>query len=184
VIVRVIVLGIALVAMMGAAAQAEEDDFGRPGFYVGGAFALGLENFDAPDYIEFETAIGVDVWAGYRIIPYLAAELEVEYLTGFGVVSGPDFNYDVFNLGANAKAYVLTGRVQPFALVGIGMTDLSVSEFSTDHVQDFFTRFGLGVDIYITEHFSVGAKGSYVLTTGDLDGFDHMDVTIGGQFRF
>ena len=44
-ITRITVFGIALVVMIGAAAQAQED-FSRPGFYVGTGLALGVEAWD------------------------------------------------------------------------------------------------------------------------------------------
>jgi len=160
VIARYAVLGIALVAMIGAPAQVQaEPDYGRPGVYVGAAFALGFDNFDTGP-LDWETALGVDFWVGYRIIPNLAAELEIEYLAGFvPIVSGFNPSVDAVDFSVNVKAYLLTGRIQPFGLLGIGITDVFMREFVTDldmHTTAFSGRFGGGVDMYVTENFSVG----------------------------
>jgi opacity protein-like surface antigen len=193
------VLVIALMGMLGFAAQVQaepEPDYGRPGFYLGAAFALGFENFDTGSSdVTFETAMGVDAWVGYRIIPNLAVELELEYLGGFSPaeIGGDMAHLDIFDLTTNVKGYVLTGRFQPFALIGIGMMDVSFTEAASgwdSHSQAFVGRFGIGMDFYVTENFSVGARGSYVLVSSAANGristenLDHMDLTIGAQFRF
>ena len=189
-IAKTTVLGIALMAMIGVATQAQaerqaEDDFSSPGLYAGLGFAVGFENFD-PGFIDMGTPVGFDSWLGYRVIPNLAAELELGYLNGFepdGVPSSAGL--DVLAFTGNLKAYLLTGRVQPFVLVGIGLTDFIVSAPGlSEHETDFAARFGGGIDVYLTESFALQVKTSYMLTTRDLDGLDYVDLTFGGQIRF
>jgi opacity protein-like surface antigen len=173
--------------MIGVATQAQaepqsQDDFSSAGPYVGTGFALGFDNFD-PGSSDVDIPVGFDFWAGYRFIPNLAVEVELAYLNGFDASSPPPNDYrDVLALTGNLKAYVLTGRFQPFAVAGIGMTHWRMGTGASD--EDFAARFGGGIDIYLTESFALEVKTSYVLTTGDLDGSDYVDLTFGGQFRF
>ena len=189
-IARTTVLGVALIVMIGAATQAQaerqaEDDFSSPGLYAGLGFAVGFENFDILGSIDMGTPVGFDSWLGYRVIPNLAAELELGYLNGFESGQAPSsLGLDVLAFTGNLKAYLLTGRVQPFVLVGIGLTDFILSAPRSDHETDFAARFGGGIDVYLTESFALQLKSSYMLTTGDLDGGDYVDLTFGGQIRF
>ncbi len=82
-ITRITVFGIALVVMIGAAGQAQaQEDFSRPGFYMGAGFDLRGTLFDSnPDD---RAAYGFDAVFGYRVMPNLAAEAEIEFLSGDG----------------------------------------------------------------------------------------------------
>jgi hypothetical protein len=194
VIARTTVLGVALIVMIGAATQAQaepqrqaEDDFSSSGLYAGLGFAVGFENFDTVRSDLAGTPVGFDSWLGYRVIPNLAAELELGYLNGFepGGPGPSSVGLDVLAFTGNLKAYLLTGRVQPFVLVGIGLTDYIASVPGlTDHETELAARFGGGIDVYLTESFALQLKSSYMLTTRDLDGLDYVDLTFGGQIRF
>jgi len=202
VIARITVLGFTLMAMIGAPVlvQAEAQpkyDFGRPGIYAGAGVTVGFENFDSPyfaaDYPgfdDYETPVGFDLWAGYRLIPNLALEVELGYLGGFDL-KGTHLKLDALTLTGNVKAYALTGRFQPFAVAGIGMLNwrgqdsskLSYNDANSSET-DLAARFGAGIDVYLTEGFALEVKASYVLSTRDLDGSDYIDLTFGGQIRF
>ena len=203
-IARITVLGFTLMAMIGAPvlAQAEappEYDFSSPGIYAGAGVAVGFENFDSPDFAEdyagfddYDTPVGFNLWGGYRLIPNLALEVELAYLGGFDL-KGTHLKMDALTLTGNVKAYVLTGRFQPFAVAGIGMLnwrgeDKDPAEPSYHQLiaseTDLAARFGAGIDVYLTESFALEVKASYVLSTRDLDGSDYIDLIIGGQIRF
>jgi opacity protein-like surface antigen len=169
------VLGIALVAMIGTAAQAQED-FSRPGAYMGIGLALGV---DAWDGVDLDTPIGIDVLLGYRATPNMAVEAEIEYLNGFEPDGAPSL--DALTATANLKAYLPMDRFQPFALVGMGMTTYWISSFSETA---FSMRFGGGADYYLSENISLGVKIDYVLMTGDLDGADYVGFAFGAQYHF
>jgi opacity protein-like surface antigen len=181
VITRIIVFGIALVAMIGTAAQAQED-FSRPGAYMGIGLALGVEAWDgAPG--NMGTPLGVDVLLGYRATPNMAVEAEIEYLNGFEP-DGEPVDVDALTATANLKAYLPMDRFQPFALVGMGMTTYWFNSFSESA---FSMRFGGGADYYLTENISMGVKIDYVLTTGDLEeliGGDYVGFAFGAQYHF
>ena len=201
-IARITVLGFTLMAMIGAPAlvQAEASpgpDFGRPGIYAGAGVTVGFENFDSPfwtnDYPgfdDYETPVGFDLWAGYRLIPNLALEVELGYLGGFDL-KGTHLKLDALTLMGNVKAYVLTGRFQPFAVAGVGMlnwrgTDSTAPSYNEGNVSkaDLAARFGGGIDVYLTENFALELKASYLLSTRELKDSDFFDLTVGAQIRF
>ncbi len=178
-ITRITVFGIALVVMIGAAAQAQED-FSRPGFYVGTGLALGVEAWDDAGFLPAEVPLGVDAWLGYRVTPNMAVEAEIEYLNGFEPDGVPSI--DALTVTGNLKAYLPMDRFQPFALVGLGMTNYDIAGLGNESA--FTVRFGGGADYYFTENIAVGAKVSYALMTGNLDGLNYVSFTIGAQYRF
>ncbi len=74
-------LGFTLIAMIGIPASVQaEDDYDRPGFYLGAGLGLGFEQFDDFGGVDVDTGIGFDAWGGYRMTPNLAAELQLEYI--------------------------------------------------------------------------------------------------------
>ena len=90
---------------------------------------------------------------------------------------------------ANVKGYFLTGRYQPFLLVGGGgMTaeakvralGLSASE----RLNGFAMRFGGGIDLYATKHVVVSVGTDYVLPFGDLKDLDYISIGWGFEYRF
>jgi len=170
--------------------------------------------------INADASLGVNARAGYRFHPRLAAEAHLEYLTGSEIYAETfrwqtDFvKLSALTVTADLKAYLTTGMVQPFAIIGAGWMktygkDTRIDpqvEFGSDQgnptnpntkipmaaeidVDDsgFVGRFGGGLDIYVTRHVSLGASASYVLPFGSWDtGFDYNYISIdwGLQYRF
>ena len=117
-------------------------------------------------------------------------------------------------LTADLRAYLTTGMVQPFVILGAGWMktygeDTRINplvEFGQDQgnptnpntklpmadeidVDDsgFVGRFGGGLDIYVTRNVSLGASASYVVPFGTWDsGFDYNYISLewGFQYRF
>jgi outer membrane protein W len=84
--------------------------------------------------------------------------------------------------------YPFKGALQPFLLVGVGLTH---AEFDDKlglglSVEDeaFAARFGVGVDIYITERVLMNIDADYVMPTGNVEDFDYVGVRWGFQYRF
>ena len=176
-------LVVCMVAILAWPSTAEaQDDYARTGPYLGVGLGLGFENFQGTGGLDIDTGIGVDAWGGYRFHPNIAAEAQVEYLDRFD--AGP-LKGNALTFTGNLKGYAMTGRVQPFAVVGVGVTRGEVEAFGGSVSETgFSSRFGGGVDLYISESVSVGATASYVLTTGDIDGFDYVSLVFGVQYRF
>lgn len=238
---RRLLIGSSLALLLGLPVGAQED-YGRPGFYLGiaGATAVFTKLDDqlgttrehcfptdqpCPPQIEEDVPIeasvslGVNARAGYRFHPRVAAEAHLEYLSGSEIFA-PTFRWrtefvelTALTLTADVKAYLMTGMIQPFALIGGGWMrtwgeDTRIDpdvEFKSDRqgetnpnasipiareidVDDdgFVGRFGGGLDIYLTQQVSIGAAASYVLPFGSWDTFDFNYISIdwGLQYRF
>lgn len=151
----------------------EQDTYARSGPYFGVNGAFALENF--PNSVDPSHTFGASARLGYRFIPLIAAEAEVDW-------------YDDFDTGsvnvtatANAKVYpeAWTGRVQFYLLGGVGVATLDVDKEYTD----FLGKAGGGLDIYLTEHIVANIEMSYALPAGDLEGYQYAPIKWGLQFR-
>lgn len=144
---------------------------------------------------------GLDGWIGYRVHPYLAVEAQAEWMSllgfksneqilGNGLSRNLKLDIDTLVVTANLKPYFLTGRIQPFALVGAGimLEELGVryDGFNdNEHHGDFAMRFGGGADYYATENVVLSIKGGYVLGFGTVADRDYVSVgMLGLSYRF
>jgi opacity protein-like surface antigen len=157
---------------------------------------------------------GVTGRGGYRCHPYVSAELQFERLSNFDggitettvntwpsaaddVPRNFDFELESLVFTTNAKAYLLTGRYQPFLLAGVGFmrveaktqdkTGGTIPKFAP-HGRTLKTnlafRLGGGVDFYLSEHVVASAEASYLMPTSALDGLDYYSIGVGLQYRF
>jgi opacity protein-like surface antigen len=203
-----------------AAARAQSYD--RQGAYVGVGFSYGFENFGlgkTEDVVSeavgtsvklgADDSPGFDIRGGYRLHPNVAIEGEIQYFTGFDVkidqvttgahVINADQKFgsiDTLAVTMNAKGYVLTGRVQPYGLLGIGLArasfDPDIEGVDSQDDTAFAVRFGAGVDFYATENIVINAEAGYLLPTSDYKfgegdpglGGDIIPLTVGVQYRF
>ena len=164
-----------------------QDDFARNGAYLGLAGSVGIfpEEEDDIDDVggDVDTALGLNARAGYRVHPHFAAEAEFEWVNADIEFGGNDAgDFDTLVGTVNGKAFALTGRFQPFAMIGIGAMGVHGDEDSGD--SGFAARFGGGIDIYITRNFYGAVDASYVLPTGDVDDFDLVSIGWGFGYRF
>ncbi len=174
-----------------------------------------IEDGIASADLNMEGSPGLNGRVGYRFHPHVSAELEVEWLAELdGVVSwqppepNPDpdpttdvdreniaeMRIDAWTITANAKGYLLTGRHQPYVLLGMGVMTADV-EFNalnadgaalvaSDRETGFATRFGGGIEVYMTEKSVLTLGTEYVLPTGDTKDLDYFSVLLGYQHRF
>ena len=194
-------LGIASTAAAGAAA-----DFGARGFYVaaGGSYT---QNELVEEQLEDGVSPGIDLdvddtWGargvfGYRILPFLAAELEYEHVGRYDVsVSGGDVARLRANvLTVNVKTLLPLWRVQPYLLVGIGGAQWRFDdELGIDLPEDeteFAGRAGAGVDLHLTPRLVLDAGADVVLSStdsiplaSDVDFLGYTTVGVALQYRF
>ncbi len=189
--------GAAVASMIGCVAirelpadkDAEEDGFARPGWLAGvaGSYAHLGDAFDDSSSVD---GLGVNGRVGYRCHPRVAAEFQVEWFEA-NDIRGNRLNGDVeiLTATANAKGYLLTGRYQPFVLLGGGAVSarttgrslgLAVDETETD----FAFRFGGGIDLYATKNLVATLEAGYVLPFGDVSTVDYIWFGWGFQYRF
>jgi opacity protein-like surface antigen len=191
-----------------------KDDYARRGFYLGGQALLGLEFIDekqearslneafTPFKVDFDmkrqTTGGLSITAGRRCSSRVAVEFKFEWLDDFqgemNVAEGgrvTDVNISPFSGTINVKAFALTGRIQPFALLGMGFMSLHTDSINTgDNVSSAQTtgllvvRFGAGVDYYVTRNWVATTSVDYVYSATNLKILDYMSFGMGLQYRF
>jgi opacity protein-like surface antigen len=146
---------------------------------------------------------------GYRCHPNISAELQFEALGDFDgrvmetsmpsndTVRNFDLELETLVFTDNIKGHLLTGRYQPFVLLGVGFMRMESKAYDStrydipgrapqvsDRVVKVAFRYGAGLDFYLTKNVVVSAEGSYLMPTGKLDGLDYYQFGLGLQYRF
>ncbi len=190
---------------------AGKDEYARRGWLVGVGGSYAIESFEddlesdlqdvvgSPVDLSVDNSLGINGRAGYRCHRRFSAEVEVEWLNGFDSdVSAPGFgkfatiDFEPLVVTANVKGYFLTGRYQPFLLVGGGGMTAKAKVKSTvppllsatERLNGFAMRFGGGIDLYATKHVVVSVGADYVLPFGDLKDLDYISIGWGFEYRF
>lgn len=199
-------LALAIGAVSPAWAADDDAEYDRSGIYLGGmaVYAIPTEKGDLED--EFNEDLGPgsssDVdnsWGasgrlGYRLHPRFAIEAQFEFLSNIEVdgkdMDGGDEHKNEINLFAltgNAKAFLLTGRFQPYLIAGAGWSrarfDPPGSGPKSRH-NGFATRIGAGFDLYASEDVALSTEVGYVLHTGKLEDLDYLSIGLGLTLRF
>jgi len=203
-----IVVVLALVAAGRAAAEtapAGKDAHARRGFYagVGTGWAFPDFGFDSdnlgldgvlgpgldPDY---DGSVAVDAFLGYRVHRRVGLELGYTFYEGWDSRSGVESTeIDAHAFMLNTKAYGCTGRLQPYALLGVGAllvnSEIRDARFPKPFETDlgFALRAGGGVDLYLHPHWVLGLEVAYVAGFGGLVEYaDHTTTGLRLQYRF
>ncbi len=176
----------------------------RSGIYFGAGGLHAIEDFDA-NQLNFDSAAGFNLRLGYRFHPYFAVEAMGERVDAFDLTSVDFFgggfggNFDEFKFETNTwtgtlngKIFASTGRIQPYALAGIGFMQAQLKEKSSFFTNNFSTnffgltfRYGAGMDAYLTENWVGSIEFSYVHPiTSEIDGLNYLSLGGGIQYRF
>jgi opacity protein-like surface antigen len=193
--------------------EVDKDDFARRGWLVGVAGSYAIETFQDDAESDFQKVLGPEVnlsvddsfgfngQVGYRCHRRFSAEVEVEWLDGFdadltqpGVDQLANVRFEPVVVTTNVKGFILTGRYQPFLLLGAGaMTadiklqdpvGLAFTGLNSETENAFALRFGGGIDLYATENVVLNVGVDYVLPFGNLDDLDYITIGWGVQYRF
>lgn len=149
-------------------------------WYVQAGANFSVENFDIGGQ---DNGWGYNLRAGRRLCDMFAAEIQWEHIPGD--FEGGGFDVDTWALTANGKFYPITGKVQPFALVGVGYEDGRVHAVRGAPDPDgFAARFGIGLDVLITDNIGVAAEVDYLLETGDGPDLDQIPISLGFFYNF
>jgi len=191
----------------------DKDDFARRGWLVGVGGSYALETFEddaEADYqgplgptanLSVDDSFGFNGRVGYRCHPRFSAEVEVEWLKGFesdltqpGVVQLAKVDFEPVVITTNVKGFLLTGRYQPYLLVGAGVmtadtkvrnpVGLAFTGVRSESDNAFAMRFGGGIEYYATEQVVVTLGADYVLPFGNLEALDYITIKWGLQYRF
>jgi opacity protein-like surface antigen len=206
-------------------AQAEgEPDYSRSGVYLGLGVGVAVDMTfeDALDDVYHDVgrnatvndSPAIDAFVGYRLFPWLATELQLEYvIKGKTEIDGTEeFSHQLVFLTANVKVPVVRGRLQPFLLVGGGMFHARFDDSQGGSWSPSYTNFALraggGIDFYFTENVWLNLGVTYVVPFGDdpiyrnvakdtdpptppdirrvaeLNDLDYISVSLGAQYRF
>lgn len=198
-----LVMAAALVVTAAATAHADEEArpySGRaPYASFGGVFAI--ENNKSSlgsgvsEYGELSDSGGYDIRAGYNFEKMFALEIQWQSLVSFKTdavapITGNDLpNVEARMLSLNGRVSPLTGRIQPYGLLGMGWVNVQADRTSVSvHESSFGMRFGVGVLGYITERTGVSLEAAYIMPlSGSLGGGDRfalIPITASVFFRF
>jgi opacity protein-like surface antigen len=157
------------------------------GFYAGLGLNLADEDFD--DFssdTEFDTGVGFLLTVGYRFHPNIAVEGSCEFLKHVDSNDlDPDLSTSILAFNGNFKGYLATQRVQPFVLIGAGVTRFQFQQGGRkDRDVGVTAHFGGGLDYYVVPKISIGMTVAYVVTSGKIKDLNHTTIGMGAQYRF
>ena len=178
-----------LLALAAGPARAAGNEFARSGPYLGVAASYSTDLFEN----EVQDAVGLpididDTWGanarlGYRALPFLAVELEYEWLDDYDVsVAGVDaLSVQAQALTANLRLIAPIRRFQPYLLAGVGGVAFHAKDRLglglSQRQSSFAGRLGAGFELYLTRHLALDAGASVVLTTEGLESAGLPDVS-------
>jgi hypothetical protein len=193
-------IGIACALVLPSIASAQDDgeddgiqyDYVRSDFYViaQGANHIGTFRGNPTSSISTDTdhSMGAKGAFGYRINPHLAAEIQIDWVQELDVeVNGANKSLNGGGVTAQVKGYPLTGQIQPFGVLGLGVGGFEIRHNKEtkfrNYQADLMLRFGLGVDYWFTDQVGMVFDGGYAWPTGASDDLDDLDyVTFGWGF--
>jgi opacity protein-like surface antigen len=185
---RIAVMAFSLVLLSSLTALAENRELtphSRSGLYAGidGSVQWAVTSGDlkALDYNPGES-LGINTVLGYRITPWLAAEADYEWLSGFHFRNAPG-DMDGYAVGGNIKALVPAGQFQPYALVGLAYVRMDYPVLLGDTARDLGVRFGGGTNYYVTDSIYINLGLDYMLGTGELNDLDWVSFQFGLGMR-
>lgn len=184
-LVRVFFLAIVLLPAVFGFAQTTKD-YVRPGLYLGGGGIYAVEDFNNSSVPDFKNAPGFNFRLGYRLNSRVAIEAMGERsdafdLQRFRLPRFSSYEINTWTGTLNGKFFALTGRFQPYGLIGVGAMQAE-SKFNKN--AGFAARFGGGMDSYLTENWLINMEFSYVLPTGDVENLNYFSLGGGIQYRF
>jgi len=149
------------------------------------------------DYGDLTNSWGYDLRVGYSFRKMFAAEIQWQSLVNFDTdainpyLSTPtkEPSVEARMLSVNGRFSPLAGRIQPYALVGMGWYNVQADKQAVSiHESSFALRFGLGVAAFITDRLGVAFESGYILpTSGSIAGgnsFDLIPFTLSAFFKF
>jgi opacity protein-like surface antigen len=188
-----LLLGLTL-TLLGTNALAQEDDgdgaadYARTGMYLAVSGVYVVENWaGSNDDAGAEDSQGFNLRVGARISEWASIELELEWIDDFFPDERQDFQ--LVTVVANTRVYPLGGRIQPFALAGLGIVATVVDHRDRDSSvkqsnADWGFRAGAGVDLYLTDQIAVSIEATQTWTVGDVKNIHHVSIGIGILYRF
>jgi opacity protein-like surface antigen len=194
------------VLALGVTSPLQGADFSDRGLYLGvsGAYATSLFQEKILSYAglpasaaEIGDSKGFGARLGYRAMSWLALEVQYEWLDTFDFSNstlGKFAEYRPQTVTANLKLFLPSGSVQPYLLVGAGISfwELDMLPFPGEipsvpggqsSGEGFSGRAGLGLNVHLSKHIALNAEATAVLNTTTLDlDQTNFDQTIGDLY--
>jgi opacity protein-like surface antigen len=159
-------VALALAVALTTPAQAEENDFNRPGAYVGLGGVYSVSAFQGSLKDLFGNSMGFQARGGYRFDEIFAIEGLYEYIDDFGLDRGLGRGSIWTNhASVNGKLILPLDRFQPYLSGGIGFLNANASPRGGDKWA-FTGRFSGGTDVAITEHVALFLDAAYLVPAG------------------
>ena len=143
---------------------------------------------------EYDNALGFNLRIGDRWHPNLATEVEFEWLDGFDAKEPDNINDppnsplnadggvgEMWSFTVNQKAFLTTGKFQPFIFLGLGALGAIDSQARDPNEPDgvanqggtqgvgFGFKAGAGFSYYFNEHFGLNTDFAYNVGTGSVN---------------
>lgn len=188
-------LALGIVAGMPTRSLAEEDSvYSRNGAYAHFGVVLGFATFSnlGLDEVLDPLSLGVNARLGYRFHPHIATEAQFEWIDGWDLLHLDTRNplrvERIVTGSANIKGFILTNRIQPYGVLGMGATHIrEVDEDTGGHrisKTEFSVRVGAGADWYVTDALGLNLEASFVTPIGDMVDYHYTSLAIGFFLRF
>jgi hypothetical protein len=185
--VRFAIWPAAIALLLASPGLAQDDDYARSGLYAGFAYSHGIATFDGLAGLDFtveaDSSAGFTAVAGYRVTPFYAVELDLEYMNGFELLAPFSGKIRTLSTTFNFNIYLLEGRVQPYVKFGGGLGWVD-SGISLDSSLGFLLAVGVGGDYYLTRNIVLNFETLYIGSTGDISGTSHLNLNLGARYRF
>ncbi|HXZ86266.1 MAG TPA: porin family protein [Myxococcota bacterium] len=162
------------------AARAADDDFARPGPYLGVGASRSVNVVEAfldgtpvLQDIKVSDSWGVNGRVGYRVTSWFSVEAEYEWLDAFNASLGGAHlgTLDLQSATGNLRFIAPLRRFQPYLLLGAGAlfakTNTPFNALTVDHAA-FAGRVGLGFDVYLTQNLLLNAGVEGVLSPAEV----------------
>jgi len=165
-------------------------------FFAGAGLSYAVEDFDDGDLKKFaggdqiDNAWGFNLFGGYRLFKHLALEGNFNWYDDFeGKAGSIDFDASLWTLMLDLKVIspsLWEDRVFPYARIGGGYMSAEVDISGGNDTDDggFAYDVGLGFDVFVRDHISVGLDGKRVWGTGDVSEFNHFVGTLRVGYHF
>jgi len=183
-------------------------------WYFGGGLNYAFENFaNELSEVDWDNTWGLDIKAGYFFTDYFALECMFQYLNEFKYEESGTiweyyypyyywYNYDYkatvtgYNFSFNGKGFIpLDSIFRPYGVLGLGYAHGELEEkisylgyndtyTYTDKNSGMFSRFGAGVDVFLSKQFALEGEVSYNIGFGDIDNIRYTSLALNALVFF
>jgi Outer membrane protein beta-barrel domain len=177
---------VAVVAPGWAAAKDEKKSDGPlAGVYGQLGPVAGIPAFDLPSTVGQQNGWGMEVRGGYKVLSHLALEGQWQWIARYETTNGQGAQLNVAQTNTftgNAKVFVFTGPIQPYAILGFGLMNAALKH-GPDKTEAAL-RVGGGSNFFFTDHIGIYGEITYLKPFGSLSTLGSVPIAFGGIYQF